>query len=125
MKRNVGIMLAFVAFALASCGSSNSGTSSPAVAHQVSPTTSSPATGGGGYTVSQAANDMAAKEPTSPWTNHAYDMCLATYMFKYMSPSAVKAYINGNNFPLYPNAIEKAAADNCVMAGVKQGPAFG
>jgi hypothetical protein len=73
------------------------------------------------YTVGQAASDMAAIEPASPFTSHAYDICLATYMFKYMSPSAVQAYINGPNFPTSPNHIEKAAEDNCVMVGAGQG----
>ena len=64
---------------------------------------------------------MAANEPTSPFTDAAYDKCLAIYMFKHMSPAAVKAYVNGPNFALNPNAIEKAAEDNCVMVGVGQG----
>ena len=101
-RKVLGAFVGGVALLLAGCGSSTSAS-------------------GRSYTVSQAASSMAANEPTSPFTNQAYDRCLAIYMFKHMSRSAVRAYINGPNFAINPNAIEKAAEDNCVMVGVGQG----
>lgn len=73
--------------------------------------------GGGGYTVGEIASTMKANVPTSPFTNNAYDTCVATYLLNHETTAQIKALMSSPSFPAVAGAGLTAAEDNCVVAG--------
>jgi len=66
------------------------------------------------YTISQAVIDMPTYEPATQFSNNAYDVCVAKYLFHRRSPLQVKTIIQGAGLG-YPPPIMTLAEHRCAL----------
>lgn len=67
------------------------------------------------YTIRQATIDLQAYESGFQFYDTAYDACVANYLFQHLSPSQVKAIVQGADFG-YTVPVIPAAESWCARA---------